>query len=335
MTFKEMVTHNIDQKYNQDQIAVWDLDERIPKERWDELPKSNSVIIKVIPSGGEITKEDRRETGNKISGISFLVMVVGVLTIPFGVGFFILGAGTVGLLVGQALRLDTDSKEEGLRRNNQTGLRGSRNRVSLGGRVNIVLGRHRLSPDFAANSYISTITNKDNVKINQLFVVGYKDVQVEEGSIQFKDTPIEKIMIPGTGAYTPVQMLSDLISSRSFSSTGKETLYLYSLLDCQITFSLACIGGSQGIGVTYKTGKVNPVDYVGAATSVVSVYDSKSTTPTTIIAGRTYKIEWSSGSTAAVATWVINLTGKPGNLARDSYVEQWLGGSWGTPIWQN
>lgn len=328
MPFDYLVRQNVDQKYARSQIIVWDLDTRIPEDKWDELPKSNSVIIKVIPSG--TSQAERQRSGGKINIASALLVVGGLLTLPFGggvIGLAVAGAGTVGLLVGTSMLLSVDDKEKNNKSRKDLGLRGSKNSINLGGRVPILVGRHKIAPVFGANPYTQAVTDQDNVRIHELFVAGYKNVKVEPESVSFKDTPVDNIQPPGVGATSPV--IPKLIHSYSLSGYGGYSRHFYVVNSCNVTHKFNSVGSAGGMGLQYATGKITPAGWDVASKSVAtSVSNRAEKLELSWLSGRTYVLSMGSGSSSSFMSAEMGISLFVGALPENSYIEEWNGFTW-------
>ncbi len=97
-------------------------------------------------------------------------------------------------------------------------LRGSGNTARQGQRLPVVLGRHRVYPDLAAQPYSSYAA--DDQHLHQLFCFGYRGVIVDPSSIKIGETPLSKYagatyeINPDPGTIYPRRVLETYVGVR-------------------------------------------------------------------------------------------------------------------------
>lgn len=175
------------------------INDRVATDPDEETEDGSLVCIVVVPGGGS-SKEDVEAGGRKgIFGGAFLAVVGVIIAGTFGWtgvgGFFggmLIAAGVEMIVASGAVILNAgslvndNSPQDQIE--NAAYLRGSRNKTNLGGAAPLVLGRHRIAPHNGAAPYTEIVGNDQYLR--QLFVVGQKDIEVEEGSWKIGDTPL-------------------------------------------------------------------------------------------------------------------------------------------------
>ena len=147
------------------------------------------LVIKFIPRGSN----QQVGTGMKVGG--WALAAVGGLLIATGfgagIGAALIGAG-VGMLAGGTalLNINVPKMKDKEKPENDPSIRGGKNQTRPHGRIPVLLGRHRLYPDLAANSFTSIIGNQQY--LTQLFCGGYKDCVIDLESLKLGDTPLIK-----------------------------------------------------------------------------------------------------------------------------------------------
>lgn len=123
-----------------------------------------------------------------LAGILVTAISLGSLT---GVGVALIGTG-IGMLAGGAvlLNLDIPNLKDREKPKQNPSIRGAKNRANQLGFIPIVLGRHLIYPDMAANPHFE-IEGNDQYLI-QLFCAGYNDIEIEKDSIKLGDTLLKE-----------------------------------------------------------------------------------------------------------------------------------------------
>jgi hypothetical protein len=147
------------------------------------------LVIKFVPYGDN----QQVGTGMKVGG--WALAAVGGLLIATGfgagIGAALIGAG-VGMLAGGTalLNINIPKMKDKEKTDNDPSIRGGKNQTRPHGRIPVLLGRHRLYPDLAANSFTSIIGNQQY--LTQLFCGGYKDCIIDLDSFKLGDTELIK-----------------------------------------------------------------------------------------------------------------------------------------------
>ena len=123
-----------------------------------------------------------------LAGILVTAISLGSLT---GVGVALIGTG-IGMLAGGAvlLNLDIPNLKDREKPKQNPSIRGAKNRANQLGFIPVVLGRHLIYPDMAANPHFE-IEGNDQYLI-QLFCAGYNDIEIEKDSIKLGDTLLKE-----------------------------------------------------------------------------------------------------------------------------------------------
>jgi len=199
-TYRELFDEYTRGKYPISQAVIYDTDIRI--EDFDTTPESDNVIIRIVPAytgGSGNAGSDMGKAGNMTLlttiAVGIAIFAAGVMTggVAWGVmaGVFI-GGGLVGgiaVLGGYALDklaasmdgLDTGGGDS------LNGIRGGENRRNVGGRIPLLLGRHLIYPDRAANPYLTGIDGTSETEIHLLYILGYENVRPIAGTYKFGD----------------------------------------------------------------------------------------------------------------------------------------------------
>ncbi|UTC62603.1 hypothetical protein E4O05_01425 [Treponema sp. OMZ 787] len=158
----------------------------------NKIPDEGQTVYIAVHPGG--TPEG---TGKGMAIGGFLSIVAGILVTAIsggtlaGVGVALIGTG-VGMLAGGAvlLNLDIPTLKDRERPKQNPSIRGAKNRANQLGFIPVVLGRHLIYPDLAANPYFE-IEGNDQYLI-QLFCAGYNDIEIEKESIKLGDTLLKE-----------------------------------------------------------------------------------------------------------------------------------------------
>ena len=216
-TFRNLFVEHTRNKYPIEQAIFVDFDQRVTDP--DTIPTSDHIIIKILPDGG--TAEERKSSGKGFLAFAASVFLIAILVVISGGTLLAAGilAGTAVLFGGAGAALIVGAnKEIAARRDkasNQIGIRGSKNRINLGGRIPIVLGRHLVFPDYLANPYVENIPNSDDQYVYMLFGFGYKDVKIDESTLKFGDLPFSNPAVIGAG----------LVKDVHYGSSTQHSLY--------------------------------------------------------------------------------------------------------------
>lgn len=155
---------------------------------YDHMLEQDCVTVRIVPAGLE----------------TIIVLTIAALAIALPVGFALYDAFT---------RQPSMDKVQ-----TSPSLRGSSNTARQGQRLPIVLGRHRVYPDLAAQPY-SSYAN-DNQYLHQLFCFGYRDVVVDTTSLKIGETPLSKYagavheINPDPGTVYPLRVLETYVGVR-------------------------------------------------------------------------------------------------------------------------
>jgi hypothetical protein len=164
-------------------------DEPIPRERFHVIPPDGEmVLLRVVPSG-----DSGEQTGGKVAGWSFLAFAAGVVLGATPLGWGLMAVGAAGMVGGMAVAgysylaglLDT-SAADFEQDEPAPQIRGSRNRAAPWRSIPLVLGKHLVTPYFAAPPYV-TIDGSDQY-LHQAFVLGFAPMTITD--VKIGDTPI-------------------------------------------------------------------------------------------------------------------------------------------------
>ena len=158
----------------------------------NKAPKDGQTVYIAVHPGG--TPEG---TGKGMAIGGALAILAGILVTAIslgsltGVGVALIGTG-IGMLAGGAvlLNLDIPNLKDREKPKQNPSIRGAKNRANQLGFIPIVLGRHLIYPDMAANPHFE-IEGNDQYLI-QLFCAGYNDIEIEKDSIKLGDTLLKE-----------------------------------------------------------------------------------------------------------------------------------------------
>lgn len=209
-SYRELFDEYVDSPLSIEYAIIIDKDVKVSVDKYDEVPTSDFVIIKMVPAGGE--------DGGPLQTAGGLTKLGGALLVAVGI---ILGAATLGMsswitiglisvgastmLSGTIMMLtkfpDLAGREQG---EQSPQIRGARNQTRIDGMVPVLLGKHRIYPDNASLPYTSInissggrLPGWGNPQIlHQLFCVGYNDIRVDPSSIKVGDSLYSTIKDP-------------------------------------------------------------------------------------------------------------------------------------------
>lgn len=187
-SFRELFDNHVDTSLNISNAVILDGDERIREDKFDTLPKSDLVIIKMVPEGtpGQFAEQGReaKTLGGLLSVLSiplFFIPVVGV-----ALGAVVLGVGISSFLGG--VYLYNFQLPKGPEQAAQApSIQGSRNSLRANSGIPIVLGKHLVVPDHAALPYteIGEDGDANGQSLHQLFCAGYEELTVDANTFKF------------------------------------------------------------------------------------------------------------------------------------------------------
>ncbi|MBD5406285.1 MAG: hypothetical protein HDR56_01540 [Treponema sp.] len=182
-------------------------DLKIDPKDYDKIPDDNSrIYIRIFPEG---TGSQTKDAGKGMSWAGGLMMAGGlVLSILTGwtgiggaAGAALMGAG-VGVLMGGITLYNTDvtvpsirSKKDRASTEPDPMLRGGKNAKRPYGAIPVVLGKHLVTPDVAADPFttvdgISEDGADEPQWLTQLFCAGYSGLDIDLHSFKVGDTPL-------------------------------------------------------------------------------------------------------------------------------------------------
>ena len=161
----------------------------IVKDFSSRVVDGDELTVKFVPYGN-----NPRQTGGymKAGGWGLMALGIAAFFIPV-VGAFIgtalVGAG-LGMALGGTVLMNTNIPKlaDVEKPESDQSIRGGRNQARLHGRIPVLLGRHRIYPDLAANPHTEIIDGKQY--FTQLFCGGYKDYVIDLISLKLGETPI-------------------------------------------------------------------------------------------------------------------------------------------------
>lgn len=170
-------------------------DVRVPRQRWGQVrPKASSTVtIRVVAQGGGGGSKNPLRTIMTIAVMAFAPQVAPWLGVTgqFAAPALTAGVAAVGMLAVNAIApvrpASMDSLSGGSKRLSPT-LEGSRNDARPFGVVPVVLGKHRMTPPLAAQSYTEIVG--DDQYLRMLVVWGYGPLKIE--NLRIGETPIEE-----------------------------------------------------------------------------------------------------------------------------------------------
>ena len=182
--------------YPLDYAVIIDGDKKVEISDFDNIPESDTLYIKLFPSGGG--GQDFWSNGPLQMAAGFALATIGVaLTVAsvgtlswVGIGLISMGSGMflTGVSTAFGSNMDSSGSASFNSPKENPSLKGGRNQVRQGGRVGILLGKHLINPDIAALSYIS-ISGSDQY-LHMMFCAGFNNIQIDTDTYKIGDTKL-------------------------------------------------------------------------------------------------------------------------------------------------
>ena len=189
----------------------------VPPERWDRVkPKPGRLVTVTIAPGGGGDNSTRLILTIGVIALAIAAPYAAGVTATMGGAFLSAGVMIGGTLLVNALvpppknRL-TELGEDNSRSNSLTG--GS-NQARPYGPVPVLLGTHRITPDYAAQPYTEVIGDDQYLRL--LFNCGYGPIEMSDFKIG--DTPLEEFegveiqVRPGYNAFSPTSIYPGVVT---------------------------------------------------------------------------------------------------------------------------
>jgi hypothetical protein len=182
---------------------------------FDYVPPDGSVVlIKVVPGKGG---RDKIILGAVMAAVGVIVAVASLGTLaPFGA--ILIGTG-VSMMLGGAYMLLYEPPDIPDIKNNapqaRPGIQGAKNQARPYGYVPVLFGRSLITPDLAADYFISIENNKEY--LTQLFCCGYNAMRIDRDSFKLGETKLIELsatkdinsIIAGTDPVVRLELIND------------------------------------------------------------------------------------------------------------------------------
>lgn len=160
----------------------------------------DTVYIKLVPEGG-----DTRSTGAGMKAGGWAMVGLGIVSmflgpVGIGIGAALIGAGIGMAASGQVLYNldipDVNNKEREQPQQDPS-IRGSENQSRPLGTIPILLGRRRVYPDLAANSY-TWVDRYGDQYLYQLFCLGQAEQEIDTSTLKIEETFLKDYSASGS-----------------------------------------------------------------------------------------------------------------------------------------
>jgi len=196
----------------------------------------DTLWIKFVPYGSA------QDAGVGMKAGGWALAAIGLVTIiassgslaPLGVA--LIGSG-IGMITGGAVLMNVQipSFKDREKPENDPSIRGGKNQARPHGRIPVLFGQHRIYPDVAANPHTSIIDGRQY--FTQLFCGGYKDCDINLGSIKLGETPL--VDLSQTGNIDAILANRDSLVSMEILQDGEPSaLYPYCVHEDMINAAL-------------------------------------------------------------------------------------------------
>jgi len=189
-SYINLFRNGFDSKYPITNAVIIDKDERIDSNNYSNMPRTDEVIIKIVPTaGGNSSELKQKGTGAKILGT--VVASIGAVLIaassPAWLTAAVIGTG-VSMIIGGAVMYNWEIPEAEEVVEKQPSIRGGKNQIRYGERVPVLFGKHLIVPDSCVVPY-TTVAN-DKQYLHQIFCLGYNDMVVDTNSYKLGDNTL-------------------------------------------------------------------------------------------------------------------------------------------------
>lgn len=159
----------------------------------------DTVYIKLVPEGG-----DTRSTGAGMKAGGWAMVGLGIVSmflgpVGIGIGAALIGAGIGMAASGQVLyNLDIPdvNNKEREQPEQDPSIRGSENQSRPLGTIPTLLGRRRIYPDLAANSY-TWVDRYGDQYLYQLFCLGQAEQEIDTSTLKIEETLLKDYSASG------------------------------------------------------------------------------------------------------------------------------------------
>ena len=159
----------------------------------------DTVYIKLVPEGG-----DTRSTGAGMKAGGWAMVGLGIVSMflgPVGIG---IGAALIGAGIGMAasgqvlynLNIPDINNKEREQPEQDPSIRGSENQSRPLGTIPTLLGRRRIYPDLAANSY-TWVDRYGDQYLYQLFCLGQAEQEIDTSTLKIEETLLKDYSASG------------------------------------------------------------------------------------------------------------------------------------------
>lgn len=160
----------------------------------------DTVYIKLVPEGG-----DTRSTGAGMKAGGWAMVGLGIVSMflgPVGIG---IGAALIGAGIGMAasghvlynLDIPDVNNKEREQPEQDPSIRGSENQSRPLGTIPTLLGRRRIYPDLAANSY-TWVDRYGDQYLYQLFCLGQAEQEIDTNTLKIEETLLKDYSASGS-----------------------------------------------------------------------------------------------------------------------------------------
>ena len=262
----------------EDYARIIDGDRIVMLNDFDNIPESDSVCVKLFPSGvwdkitdaATNTWDYANDVANQYGSWKDYAYLAGAFALagPMGAMFQISwNAFQVGARMYAKYLADKFATSPNEFPNQRPDLRGGSNQKRQNGRVGILLGKHLINPDIAGNPYISISGGSGEAGEDQflhiLFCAGYNNIEIDTTSYKIGDTPLTQqnfkdhvLTVTQSGA-----ALAEYPTRKIPKSVGKIVEYSdYSLTEGGVSATTPTNTSSIEIFITFPQGLCRFVD---------------------------------------------------------------------------
>lgn len=161
----------------------------------------DTVYIKLVPEGDNQERGAGMKAGGWIAIVAGIIIAAATSWTGFGgfVGAMLIGTGVGLTLSGQMIyNIDTPdvNNKEREQPEQDPSIRGSENQSRPLGTIPTLLGRRRIYPDLAANSY-TWVDNKGDQYLYQLFCLGQAEQEIDTDTLKIDETLLKDYSASG------------------------------------------------------------------------------------------------------------------------------------------
>lgn len=286
----------------------------IPEDQWDTtFPKeTDAVEYRVVPGKKAISflaiiavAIIAPYAAGALTGYTSAVAAAGMLGAQVGLGVTAAYYGTMAAisLVGNALisrispvRPPSSPNDPGSTER-QLMVTGGANRTNPYGSIPVVLGKVRMTPVLASNTYLTYESGRDSY-LSMLLCWGYGPLQIDRTSFKIGDIPLVNY-VDSSG--NPTYVIETLDRKVEEDDTPLNQIYGNDVDQVQVNLDLTCDGNPQFVPDTYSGSSVYNA---GTNTSVMTAYFNDSLTNLiTGVVGQS--VEATFTAPAGIAAWTV------------------------------